>query len=390
MVHAPRTERVTHGVKGSGNQRAAIEPRRNGAIDPTARAAMVAVGTFFVCLVVVLVLPRSVTLPFPRPLDEPRSWPMPLLLMSVPAVLMVHVSRTWREARRAATWTVGQAQVTSSAMIVEHRKRSGGVTQVFNVPAVTYSFSNGRSTFKGDRIGITDPPRNGAAVASILSRFPVGATVPVYYDPNNPGRAVLDRGFPARGGGVLLFCALSVVICAGLSALVLWPDEVSQWLESRFPSGAHPIAAIFFGCAALVVLAGLLANRRQAGRARTWPAVRGRIVGSKVDSFVTRAGGARSGTRMEYYQAVVEYAYVVEQREFHSTQRSLGPEVAGNEAEATEKAGRYLVGQEVDVHVDPADPSSAVLDVATPLAWPTLVLGLVFAGLACFFSGLLA
>ena len=379
---------MTHRANNTVSEPPPIRRGRNDGIDPTARAAIVVLCVFFACLIAARLLPGSVTLPFVRPLDEPRSWPMPLLLMSVPGLLVFHVSRAWREARRAAAWTVGQAQITSSALSIEHQKQSGATTQVFNVPAVTYAFSNGRSTFNGDRIGITDPPRNGAAVAQILHRFPVGATVPVYYDPNNPGRAVLDREFPAGSGQVWLLCALSLVLCTGLSALVLWPDEISDWLDAHFPAGAHPVATIFFGAAAVVILVGFAANRRLAGKARMWPTVRGRIVGSRVDSFATRAGGARSGTRMQYYQALVEYAYVVEEREFHSTRRSLGPEVAGTEAQAAETAARYVVGADVDVHVDPADPSSAALDVARPIAWPTLVVGLALAALACYFGRL--
>ena len=379
---------MAHTPKGTGNEPRTVATTRDFGIDPTARAAMLVVGGFLAFIVLVTLLPRSVTLPFPQPLDDPRSWLMPLFLMSVPGLFVFHVTRTFREARRARTWTVGQARITSSGVAIEHRKHSGEATRVFNVPAVAYSFSNGRSTFEGHRIGIGEPPGNAGAIGQMLNRFPVGATVPVYYDPANPGRAVLDRDLPEGAWVIWLVVALVFIVCAALSGLVLWPDEIMEWLGARFPEGSQPFAAIFFAISSLVLLANLVASRRQAKMAGGWPVVRGRIVSSKVDSFWAKAGSARTGTQTRYYQAVVEYAYAVEGREYHSTHLAVGPQIAGAEAGAKEKAGRYVAGSEVEVHYDPADPSNAVLDVKVIFAWPTLVIGLLFAGLACFFGGL--
>jgi hypothetical protein len=87
-----------------------------------------------------------------------------------------------------------------------------------------------------------------------------------------------------------LVVAAFVVVAGGLASVVLWEEPAMEWLDARFPKGAHPPGAIFFALAALLVLSSLAANRRVARLMRQWPTVRGRIVGTSVDPFATTVG----------------------------------------------------------------------------------------------------
>ena len=66
-------------------------------------------------------------------------------------------------------------------------------------PRVEYEFSVGGRTWRGDRISIGEDT-GGANTEATLRRYPVGATVSVYYDPGNPANCVLVRDIPAGFG----------------------------------------------------------------------------------------------------------------------------------------------------------------------------------------------
>jgi hypothetical protein len=143
----------------------------------------------------------------------------------------------------------------------------------------------------------------------------------------------------------------------------------------------------FFTLGALMVLAMLWASRRQVAEAAGWPETAGRVVSSSVEHYQKRVGGARSGTLATFYEPVVEYAYRVNDRDYHSTQLSFGGKAAGSQAIAEAKAARYPAGDQVLVHYDPKNPSNAVVELKVALGAPFLVVAIVFVGLAIFFSG---
>lgn len=358
------------------------------ALDPVGKAAIVTIAIILGLTVIAVFLPHGVTLPLPAPLDEPRAWPIALFLAAIPGLFAYSIVSRWREARRASTWPEARARITRSTVVAEHRRRTREALQVFNRPAVEYEFRVGPRTFHGRRIGLGDTPRNGARIAALLARYPVGADVPVFYDPRNPQDALLERDFPAQLRKRWIFVLLVAAVCTALGLFALHAEAVMDWLQPRFPAGAQPQAAIFFALVALVMFAILIANLRSALRAARWPIARGRIVRSFVDSYKARVGGARTGSLVTLHQAVTEYAYSVGGREFASNQVSFGATVASvDDSLAQARAARYTEGQEVDVHYDPEDATSAVIESKVAFAWPSFVLAVVFLGLALFFGG---
>jgi hypothetical protein len=85
---------------------------------------------------------------------------------------------------------------------------------------------------------------------------------------------------------------------------------------------------------------------------------------------------------------VVEYAYGVGGRDYHSTRLSFGAKTAGSQASAEAQAARYPEGSQVMVHYDPNNPSNAVLEVKVAHDVAFIVVALVFFGVAIFFSGI--
>jgi hypothetical protein len=145
-------------------------------------------------------------------------------------------------------------------------------------------------------------------------------------------------------------------------------------LEAVFPPNAAPQAFIFFVLAGLVTLWVTFSNTRDARRARGWPTVSGTVVASRVESHLAHTGNVKSGARVRFYRPLIEYAYVVERQEYHSTLVRYGGEVSSASA--------------VVVHYDPKAASHAVLEPG--LGFPVLSWGIVaaFFASAVWFSGL--
>ncbi len=158
-------------------------------------------------------------------------------------------------------------------------------------------------------------------------------------------------------------------------------------LAPYFPEKAVLPGVAFFTLGGVMVLFILWASRRQAAEASGWPQIAGRIVSSTVEHYRQRVGGARTGNLVTFYEAVVEYSYTVNGHDYHSTRLSFGAKSAGSQALAEEKAARYPAGSQVMVHYDPLNPANAVLDLKVAQSVTSLVVALVFFGLAVFFSG---
>lgn len=91
--------------------------------------------------------------------------------------------------------------------------RSGG-----DRPRVAYAYTVAGRAYTGHEIGrAMGYTRAGAR--RWVAQFPVGARVPVYYDPAAPERAVLVPGGVGRAAALL---------AAGLAGLALW-----RWAASR-------------------------------------------------------------------------------------------------------------------------------------------------------------
>ena len=117
----------------------------------------------------------------------------------------------------------------------------------------------------------------------------------------------------------------------------------------------------------LLFLGGFLLVRGSPGvaqllRARTWERVRGTMLGSGVAGYQTQATGGRMGANVR--RAVFSYRYEVGGRAFTGHRATFGTPLGfgmGLGGIASRQASQYAPGEQIDVWVDPADHSNAVL-----------------------------
>jgi len=126
--------------------------------------------------------------------------------------------------------------------------------------------------------------------------------------------------------------------------------DSTQFLWTQVAAG---ISTLLFGG----MLFNLIRLRGRIGAAAGWTSVEGVIIASDV-----KAPPAHASDDLNDATPVVQYRYRVGDREFEGDRTRIGGEPLTTRTLASRLAARYPVGAIVDVHVDPNDPTNAVLD----------------------------
>ena len=160
-----------------------------------------------------------------------------LMIMFIPTAIAAGICYKVTKTRQAARWPSTTARILVSRMRVERRSHMGDATKVANVPSVEYEFTLGGTRYLGSRISAAGDSAGPDAQAT-LDRFPVGATVPVYYNPQDPKDAVLDHDLPVSAPA--MYSIAGAIFMAGVAAAavfakgdVLWRDVVAMFPRER-------------------------------------------------------------------------------------------------------------------------------------------------------------
>jgi Protein of unknown function (DUF3592) len=123
-----------------------------------------------------------------NPAAQERGLGETLVLLGFPGVFVVAGlvllwagSAEWRHARASASWPTTPGIVEKSYSVLDRRTRSVHIVYTYEVGAVPYR--SGRVAF-----GSHSP----AAGRRWLRDYPVGASVPVYFNPEDPATSVLE------------------------------------------------------------------------------------------------------------------------------------------------------------------------------------------------------
>lgn len=103
-----------------------------------------------------------------------------------------------------------------NASYLERRSSSeGGST---NYPVVQYSYQIGGQTYQSTKLA-PGPEVGGTGAGKVVARYPEGAQVMVFYNPQNPSDAVLERKAPAQWLMWLLLLVFDCALCGVIPIL---------------------------------------------------------------------------------------------------------------------------------------------------------------------------
>jgi hypothetical protein len=302
-----------------------------------------------------------------------------LIFLPMVVLVVVAIAAKMLEVRKAAAWPTAVGRVVKSGTGADHHRFAGEATTVKTMPAVEYEFSAGSRTMRGNRISVGEDS-GGANTEATLRRYPVGATVTVFYDPANPKNCVLERGIPA---GVVNGLAILVGVVVVLAGVVYWlVTSAPRLVEQRYPNANAPVVIIAASLGVLVLLF-FVAGWRLSRRAADWPLVRGTVLKSGTEKIEKR----QSGRTTIQHTPAVEYGYRVNDVDYVSCQIKLGVALSSSQSYAAGVVARYPQGSVVDVHYDPANPANAALENPTGMHWLLLVVAAALFALAAHQAG---
>lgn len=297
-----------------------------------------------------------------------------------PALFIIGlVVKLW-EIRKARRWpytegTIIFSGVESARKRRQHIGRSIDNALATNEPRIEYEYQVAGKKHRCRRITIAETI-GPMELQSYLTRFPVGKSVTVYYDPANPQKAILERELPMGMLFVGFACWMFMFIGGPLVAYLAYANGLT-WLKSHL---THPERAPFVAAVTglgLLVLLFAAAFSWMVWRASRWPVARGRVISAEAEAFADPDPGI--GPVRTLYRPSVVYTYQVDGLKFVGDRVMLGVAVASTFSSlARRMAERYPVGSEVDVHYNPAGPGESVL---RPYSWWHFVPWLIAAGI---------
>ncbi|MEW6030954.1 MAG: DUF3592 domain-containing protein [Chloroflexota bacterium] len=122
-----------------------------------------------------------------------------------------------RKTAIVSQWPSATGTVTASYL---ERRRSSNNRGFVNYPVVQYSYQVNGQTYAGTKLA-PGPEVGGSGAPGVVARYPAGAQVTVYYDPQNPSDAVLERNAPAQW---ILWLVLGIFNCllCGVAPFIIW------------------------------------------------------------------------------------------------------------------------------------------------------------------------
>jgi hypothetical protein len=313
---------------------------------------------------------------------------------AVAGMLSIVTFLKWREVKAVSRWLPTPGKIVSSRVEAREVRSSGAgsdssdSTEIRNFPAITFDYKVGGKTFRGSRYSVQENLGN-FEVAETLARFPRGADVTVFYDPSDPNKAVIERTMP--DGAFKFMVQLSAGLVIGALVLVFSVGGVLEAIRPHLPKPQNLSAAMLLLVMGLFVLRMGFAQKSMAEQAAKWPVAAGRIDASGLQAIRTRdrfeGVGYRSWrtvfrSRIVYSYGVVGQRYSADRVAFGASVTASLPGLVGGQSR------RYVEGSKVDVHYDPANPASAVLECRVRGLWLLWVCSIAFLGGAALLVGL--
>lgn len=137
-----------------------------------------------------------------------------LLILNVVFLGVIYFMR--RKMATVNQWPSTMGTVITSYLEWRSSGSDGGST---NYPVVQYSYQVGGRAYQSEKLA-PGPEVGGSGAGKMVARYPAGAQVMVFYNPQNPYEAVLERKAPAQW---LMWLILAIFDCSLCGVLpILW------------------------------------------------------------------------------------------------------------------------------------------------------------------------
>jgi len=355
--------------------------------------SVVAVVALFVVILPGWVLPSwgwwigfdLFSFPLPAAFDSRPSRLVLLFFLAAFGLIALALGLKLLESRAVARWSPAPGRIIRSREGYRTIHRLEGMPEDRKIADIAYEYtlvdaSGEPRTFTGERISVAEQIAE-EEVPGLLARYPVGASVTIHHDRENPMRAVLELE-SGEGRKTIEGLAWLFVVFAAIALPVMWFVTNGDALLRAHAPNKWAWGAGLLALGAFILLSVFARLWRDNRAIASWPSVEGRIVSSVIEAF---DGGIRRRRVLAPTEIVsswtptIDYAFTVAGREYVSRNLRRGTRVGGNERWAQAIAKRYPAGATVRVLYDPANPEDCCLETGLGLTWSIPVVGLVLA-----------
>jgi Protein of unknown function (DUF3592) len=311
-----------------------------------------------------------------------------MLLAPLALILFAAVYKSL-QVRAASDWpsTPGKVVVSTSEVrdvrVMDEEREDDFRLEPRNFANIVYEYVVSGESLTNNRVSIGDD-RGNFGVAETLARYPVGTAVTVYYNSRHPRDAVLERDTPKGFWGCLGIG--TVVVLAIVFGSLFGLNQLTAFIASRLGNPRMSAPVVFFAAFGSILALFALAIQRQASLAKKWPVVTGTIKMSDIEQYraAPDKGSFARGPMM--YQRQVSYAYRFNDIAYSNVHASFATGINSTSGWLVRKfTTAYQAGASVDVHVNPANPSEAVLNPGAGFVCAILWLGAFAFGAGAYY-----
>lgn len=314
-------------------------------------------------------------------------WFVYVMLLAPVGLIVFAAIYKYLEVRAASDWpsVPGKVVISTSEVrkvkVIDSEREAGHRFEDRNFANITYEYAVAGQSYRCNRVSIGED-RGNFEVAETLVRYPAGNAVTVFYNPNKRGEAVLERDMPKGMWGCLGWMVVIAVALVFGSAIGL--HKITDFVSTRLAKPEMSGMTVALGAFGVAIALFALMFQRQSSAAKKWPVVQGRIKTSGLEEFRAAPEEGRSqGTTK--FQSKVQYSYRYNNVDYTSSQASYDGQVTSTSRWAIERlAKKYPTGKTVNVHVNPENPSQAVLETRAPGIWILWLSALAIWGIAYY------
>ena len=137
------------------------------------------------------------------------------VLFILNAIFLTVIYFMRRKMAAVSQWpsTLGAVQMST----LERRSSEDGYT---DYPVVQYSYQVGGQAYQSLKLA-PGPEVGGSGARKVVAKYPAGAQVMVFYNPQNPAEAVLERKAPAQWLMWLILVIFDCALC-GVIPVIWW------------------------------------------------------------------------------------------------------------------------------------------------------------------------
>jgi len=131
-----------------------------------------------------------------------------IIAAGISAVILIKFGSDILKTQKSRSWPTASGTILDSSMEAHHNRDEDGDIKTTYGASIQYKYLVDGQEFQGNRRTFTNVRTSSVRnTEKILERYPLGSSVDVFYDPDDPSSSVLE---PGVGAGTYILLAVAI------------------------------------------------------------------------------------------------------------------------------------------------------------------------------------